>query len=378
MKILRKGKNCLNCGLELDSKFSYCPQCGQENTDNKVSLMTLIGDTILNYFSFDVLFGRSLLPFLFKPGYLVNEFLEGKRVSHIHPVRLYLIVNFFFFLIFVKTIDLQTIEKELALTEENNQPVMVDRFFIYNGQDTTVLSMKELADSLNINRKKLKGDSLRLLLEAEVAKTKPFDNYEFKKVKQKDTIINLGDSKKGINWQKVVKYIGKKNMSPEAFLDSIGWQSRTPRVVKSAEQAMKIGRNDLSIFILNVINNIPLMMILMLPLIAFYLKLFYVFSKRLYIEHLVFTFYFQAFNYVLLGAILLILNSQKEISDEMTGQIISWFMFIWVSYNFIAFRRVYRQSWWVTLWKIFWVFSFYVTTLSFFLLLDLLYSFFTY
>lgn len=376
MKKLRKGKNCLNCGLELDKKYNHCPQCGQENTDNKVSLMTLLGDTVLNYFSFDILFGRSLLPFLFKPGYLVNEFLEGRRVNHIHPVRLYLIVNFFFFLIFVRTVDLQTVEKELALTEENNPSVLVDRAFIYTEKDTTVLTMKQLADSLKIDRKKLKGDSLRLLLETEIKKGKLLDNYEIKKIKQDNNVINFGS--KGVSWQRVVRYIGRKNMSAEAFLDSVGWEKKTPRALKSAEQAMKIGRNDLSIFILSAINNIPLMMILMLPLIAFYLKLFYIFSKRLYIEHLVFTFHFQAFNYVLLGALLLLLHLQKETSDEMIEQVVSWFSLIWFIYNFIAFKRVYRQSWWVTLWKIFWVFTFYGTTLIFFLFFDLLYSFFTY
>ncbi len=376
MKKLRKGKNCLNCGLELDKKYNHCPQCGQENTDNKVSLMTLLGDTVLNYFSFDILFGRSLLPFLFKPGYLVNEFLEGRRVNHIHPVRLYLIINFFFFLIFVRTVDLQTVEKELALTEENNPSVLVDRAFIYTEKDTTVLTMKQLADSLKIDRKKLKGDSLRLLLETEIKKGKLLDNYEIKKIKQDNNVINFGS--KGVSWQRVVRYIGRKNMSAEAFLDSVGWEKKTPRALKSAEQAMKIGRNDLSIFILSAINNIPLMMILMLPLIAFYLKLFYIFSKRLYIEHLVFTFHFQAFNYVLLGALLLLLHLQKETSDEMIEQVVSWFSLIWFIYNFIAFKRVYRQSWWVTLWKIFWVFTFYGTTLIFFLFFDLLYSFFTY
>jgi len=140
---------------------------------------------------------------------------------------------------------------------------------------------------------------------------------------------------------------------------------------------MKIGRNDLSMFILNVVENIPLMMIIMLPLLAFYLKLFYIFSKRLYIEHLVFTFHFQSFNYLLLGLVLLLTNI-KGISDDTIESIASWSVLIWFVHNYFAFKTVYQQSWGLTLFKVFWVNIFYITTLIFFLLVNLIYSFFTY
>lgn len=382
MKNLRKGKNCLNCGLELVPHYNHCPQCGQENTNNRVSLRALIVDTVLNYFSFDMLFGRSLIPFLFKPGYLVNEFLNGKRVGHIHPVRLYLIVNFFFFLVFVRVVDLQTIERELALTEENNKPTKRKMAFVYENGDTTQMKLKEFAKKLEIDRGKLSADSLAIFLAEEIKKRRIPVQYEIKEVEEDDRIgLNLGDKDApeiSFSWQKFIKYVGKKNTPPEAFLDSIGVESRTPRAIKAAEQAMKIGRNDLSIFILNVINNIPLMMIIMLPLIAFYMKLFYIFSKRLYIEHLVFTFHFQSFNYVLLGVLLLALNYQKEMSEDAVGLTISASILIWIVYNAIALRRVYKQSWLMTLFKLFWIGIWYTTTLSIFLLVDLVYSFFTY
>ena len=386
MKKLRKGKNCLNCGLELTSHYNHCPQCGQENTNNRVSLRELIVDTVLNYFSFDMLFGRSLIPFLFKPGYLVNEFLGGRRVSHIHPVRLYLIVNFLFFLVFLRVIDLQVIEKELSLTEENNPPTMRKMAFIYENGDTTVMKLKDFAKKIKVDRGNLSADSLAIRLESEIKNRKMPINYEIKEVEEDSyiTFDNFGIStkdsmaKNAVSMQKIIKYMGKKGLTPEQFLDSIGWESRTPRAIKSAEQAMKIGRNDLSMFLLSVVNNIPLMMILMLPLIAFYLKFFYLFSKRLYIEHLVFTFHFQAFNYVLLAVVLILFHYQKNMSGVFIGNIFSWSVIIWTIYNAIALKCVYKQSWLMTLFKLFWIGTFYVITLTIFLLADLVYSFFTY
>jgi hypothetical protein len=377
MKKLRKGENCLNCGLRLDKKYNHCPQCGQENTDNKVSLRLLIMDAVLNYLNFDMLLGRSLIPFLFRPGYLVNEFLKGRRVGHIHPVRLYLVVNFLFFLVFTNTIDLSSIDKKLALTEKRTQPNKVKKVVVYGEKDTTTLTMKQFAKKWEIDTQKLKGDSLALLIATEIKKRKTPIKYEIKEFEEEDMIdVGLGVNEK-FSWQKFVKYIGRKDLPPEAFLDSIGIKSKTSLAIKSAQQSMKIGRNDLSIFILSVVENIPIMMIIMLPLIAFYLKLFYLFSKRLYIEHLVFTFHFQSFNYLLLGAVLLITNI-KGISDDTIESIVAWSILIWFVYNYFAFKKVYRQSWWFTLFKVFWINIFYITTLSFFLLTDLIYSFFTY
>lgn len=377
MKKLRKGENCLNCGLKLDKKYNYCPQCGQENTDNKVSLRALIADIISNYLNFDMLLGRSLLPFLFRPGYLVKEFLEGKRVGHIHPVRLYLIVNFLFFIVFVHTIDLSIIDKKLALTEKRTQPKKVKKVLVYGEKDTTTLTMRQFAENLGIDTQSLKGDSLARLIATEIEKRKTPMKYEIKEFAEEDTIdVGLGVNEK-FSWQRFVKYIGRKDLQPEAFLDSIGIKSRTPLAIKSAQQSMKIGRNDLSMFILNVVENIPLMMIIMLPLIAFYLKLFYLFSKRLYIEHLVFTFHFQSFNYLLMGLVLLIADI-KGISDDLIESVVGWSIVIWFAYNYFAFKRVYQQSWWITLFKVFWINIFYITTLSFFLLTDLIYSFFTF
>ncbi|TAH20547.1 MAG: DUF3667 domain-containing protein [Cytophagales bacterium] len=384
MKKLRKGANCLNCGLALDKKYNYCPQCGQENTNNKASVRVLVWDTVLSYFSFDMMFGRSLLPFLFKPGYLTTAFLEGSRVGHIHPVRLYLLTNFLFFLIFTKTIDLRNVENTLSLDNQDNKPQLVTTAFIYNENDTTKLSLKELADSLGIDRKGIKKDSLAHFLVQEIKNRKIPIKYELKN-EQKDDIIsinNLGINNEGkgesFSWQKMVRNVRRKDLSPSNFLDSIGWKTKSPRALKTAEQAMKIGRNDLSMFILNAINNIPLMMILMLPLIAFYLKIFYMFSKRLYIEHLIFTFHFQSFAYFIHGIFLLLFSLSKEAPQDTMGTATICLFFVWLLHTYVAFKKVYKQSWWFTAFKIFWLSIFYITTLILFLIGEMTYSFFTY
>ena len=40
---------------------------------------------------------RSILPFLFRPGFLTREYLAGKRKTYMSPFRLYLLLSVIFF-----------------------------------------------------------------------------------------------------------------------------------------------------------------------------------------------------------------------------------------------------------------------------------------
>ena len=100
MRIRRKANNCLNCGATLDTVYNYCPNCGQENNNNSVSFGTLVFDFFSNYFALDSKFSKSIKPFFIYPGYLTNKFIVGQRASFVNPVRLYLIISLFYFLIF--------------------------------------------------------------------------------------------------------------------------------------------------------------------------------------------------------------------------------------------------------------------------------------
>ena len=100
LKIRRKTTRCLNCDRTLGEIYNYCPHCGQENNDHRVSFGTFVKDFFSNYFSFDSRIGRSLKPLFTQPGFLTNRFNEGQRKEYVHPLRLYLVVSlvFFFFL----------------------------------------------------------------------------------------------------------------------------------------------------------------------------------------------------------------------------------------------------------------------------------------
>jgi len=89
-------KDCLNCGTEVAGRF--CQQCGQENVELKESFFQLCIHFIEDLTHFDGKFWKTLKLLLFKPGSLTKYYMEGKRATYLHPIRMYLFVSAVFFL----------------------------------------------------------------------------------------------------------------------------------------------------------------------------------------------------------------------------------------------------------------------------------------
>lgn len=96
---MNASNKCKNCGTHLESDFKYCPSCGQEVRDSASSIGAFFTHFLNDYFTFDSKIIRSFKPLLFKPGFLTLEFLGGKRVRYITPLRLYIFISIAFFLV---------------------------------------------------------------------------------------------------------------------------------------------------------------------------------------------------------------------------------------------------------------------------------------
>lgn len=108
-KKYRAEKDCLNCGTIVEQKF--CSACGQENLQIQENFFHMAGHFIADYFHYDSKFFRNLKSLIFKPGFLTKEYLEGKRVRHIHPLRLYFFVTIV--MVIVANVYYKKFEKEI-------------------------------------------------------------------------------------------------------------------------------------------------------------------------------------------------------------------------------------------------------------------------
>jgi len=258
-----------------------------------------VKDLFGDVFTFDSKFFRSIFPLLLKPGHLTNEYLEGKRVSYIYPMRLYIFTTFLFF--FVITVSTK-IDQQLFDEDESTSK-------------TTLIS-----DSLEVILNKYNfiipddiKDQIKNDFDSSFVSQKGSSNLEF----------NFGnpDSKSSFS-----KYLNKK-----------------------AKYLAQMGKEGGTLFWKEMINQIPKVLFLMLPMFALFLKLLYIRRKILYIEHLIFSLHIHTFIflYLLFSVILpywyIIITIILGISVHL----------------FLSMKNVYQQSYIKTFFKMILLLFFY-------------------
>ncbi|MGI4720477.1 MAG: DUF3667 domain-containing protein [Janthinobacterium lividum] len=89
---------CKNC--DAATSGNYCHQCGQATHLHVPSAREFLHEFIAHYVALEGKLWRSLKLLLFKPGFLSREYIEGRRVRYIEPLRLYLTFSIIFFALF--------------------------------------------------------------------------------------------------------------------------------------------------------------------------------------------------------------------------------------------------------------------------------------
>ncbi|NNU33074.1 DUF3667 domain-containing protein [Mucilaginibacter sp. S1162] len=111
----------------------------------------MMNHAISDYFHFDHQFFHTLKPLLFKPGKLTNEYMAGKRVQYLHPVKMYIFISLVYFLL---------------LFQSGFEPVKVNQ--THNGKPTK----KEIAANAKELDKVLKDPNVPGFAKKLVAKEK--------------------------------------------------------------------------------------------------------------------------------------------------------------------------------------------------------------
>ncbi|MBV9108093.1 MAG: DUF3667 domain-containing protein [Gemmatimonadetes bacterium] len=87
---------CLNCGDPMPGNF--CRNCGQRKVEVHVSLSRMLLEALDDQFSLNSALPRTLGALMFRPGHLTREYMNGRIVRYIPPLRLYLVTSVLFFL----------------------------------------------------------------------------------------------------------------------------------------------------------------------------------------------------------------------------------------------------------------------------------------
>ncbi len=89
---------CKNCGAT--TQGNYCQQCGQATHLHVPSAREFLHEFIAHYVALEGKLWKSLALLIAKPGLLTCEYIEGRRVRYLEPLRLYLTFSIIFFALF--------------------------------------------------------------------------------------------------------------------------------------------------------------------------------------------------------------------------------------------------------------------------------------
>ncbi len=291
---ITKAETCPNCDTSLNGE-NFCPNCGQKNDNRRLHFADFIAESLSHFFAFDGRLFQTLKTLVTSPGKVPLQYIQGKRMRYMNPLRLYFLSS----LILLAILQFQT---EDSVPKETEVSTSLAR-------DTAI---KNNANAVT------DGVPVSLNLESE-------DEPEFL-----TQLIEMSDYR-----------YAHPTLSEEHSLDSLG----LPNTLFNRfllRQSVKVNHLDLADFNNYLRSKLFWVLFLFLPITALLLKLLYVRRPFYYPEHLFFTFYNQSVFFILLLCSLILPNTQ----------VFSFIaILIFGIYLLFAMKKFYQQGWSKTFFK---------------------------
>jgi hypothetical protein len=314
---LRKDKTCLNCNYVVENRF--CPNCGQENTDTRKTFHHLFIHFFEDLTHYENAFWKTIKNLFIKPASLTKEYLSGKRLSYLAPVRLYIFISFVtFFIIFV-----------FPNAEATDSLVNLDQTETITVTD----AQGNKKDSL-VAKKKVKISELLEASEKERIK----NNLSFEK--QNEGFFNMG-YKNLRELDSIQKYGKEDDKLPDWAYNMM----KKTLVIKAKYSQKEITEK----FVEQIKRNFPKTLFIYMPLFALILWLFHNKKRWYYFDHGIFTLHY--FSFLLL--ITLVLFFFRKIMGYFVdnaftssiNNIVNGAGYIWMFYYFFpAHHRFYGET----------------------------------
>ena len=317
----QNNKYCRNCQYSLSSEAKYCPQCSQKYTTGKVAIGSFLKEFFTTIFNFDSKILITLRDLLF-PGKLTKEYFKGRHQKYLHPLRLFLvtaIVHFAIIGFYMGTENVfntnlwdegskEKVYNQKFVTKLDSNRLLIEQTF----QDSTV---HQAFDSLTYN----------------IKKQFPFQDsidFSYSEAFSLSHGYNMEDRDVRIAYKDYI------SLAPKDLLDKYEIEGFWNRLLVT--QLIKV-TNKGDNFGNFIFGKLTWMTLLMMPVLALILKLLYIRRKRYYVEHLVFSFHYHSFAFILVSLLVLLSKFLPEwvLPISFVGVLF---------YLFKAMRNVYEQS----------------------------------
>ncbi len=348
---IRKDKTCLNCRHVVESRF--CPNCGQENSDTRKTFHHLFVHFFEDLTHYENAFWRTIKNLLFKPSALTKEYLSGKRLSYLAPVRLYIFISFLtFFLLSVlpgKSIE-QSLKQDNTEKKTDSEDKKSKKNRLIPGISISIKDTTETGDFSNKDGKYYKKDTTSSKEELEIKQllsSKEISDSTKIKLKQVLDIAKKSDKIDTENFN-----FGFDNLKQLDAAKSKGevnattyWFIKKTIEVKENNTKDEIIEKGLA----SAKSNFPKVLLIYMPIFAFFLWLFHSKKRWYYFDHGIFTLHYFSFLlliYLLIASLTSLIELIPENSlAESIVNFIDGIGFIWMFYYFFpAHHRFYGET----------------------------------
>jgi hypothetical protein len=343
---------CANCGAELHG--THCYACGQPVKGMIRPLSSMLHDVADTIFNIDSRIFRTLLPLYFRPGFLSNEYFAGRRVRYVTPFRLYFFLSVAAFLLIQVSLDSLDMSKAIhsdagdkIVAAQTAQEVIAQR-------DLGLAEIEKAKAATGMPAGAIKGldkaaDAVRSKADRRIAYLQRVADA---KAKGEAAPPAEEADEHGISF-------GASKWDPVANPVQIGWlpsaaNAKLTQLGVHARDNLKKITKDPKPFVIGIFSVLPQVLFLLMPLFALMLKIFYIFKRRLYMEHLIIALHSHSFIFISLLLITLAVLAQGAVRESAPWlyQALDWLVFVmcwWVPiYLFLMQKKVYKQGWFFT------------------------------
>lgn len=120
--------SCLNCDATMANDVKYCENCGQAKLESRLKIIQLFKDFISNIFNLDGRLFRSI-KHIWKPAFLAQEYISGKRRSYVNPIRFFLLMLVLLFFLLNNALNKESFDEgTIDAISTVEQKMFVDKY----------------------------------------------------------------------------------------------------------------------------------------------------------------------------------------------------------------------------------------------------------
>jgi len=298
---------CLNCHQQLPADASFCPNCGQKNTDGLISLKEFLQNFLDNVFNINARLFQTL-KWLCIPAKLTKEYFKGKHKTYYHPIRLYLVLSIIFFGILNFASDLA--ENDLITVNFDGETTNLENKI---SREVHTIAFIEKIDTLIAEKALFQSEAVVTVLDT-------LKNELMKGIESNTFNLTIGGEEKHFDYKDMLTLSGKE-LVEKYEIEGFWNQITTKQILHFV--------HDQSSLMRQLVNNFPLMVLAMMPLLALFMKLLYRRRNRYLVEHLVLNFHHHAFAFFILSILFILPEALIEIL--VIPVIISVFAFLYLT-----------------------------------------------